>query len=273
MTLYLWLSQTFGTTYVLYIHVSYLGGKLNFISMFRCKILLLLFPFYFMGCAALYVPDSRNTIVFEEAGELHADVSLGSSGFEVRTAYSITDYFGLGYGGSFSNRTNDAVLFKPHKHTYNELIGITNGPEFGEIGRSSLTLGAGTGSSSAYDDYVPSTGEELSTEGKFNRFYVQPTIALKYEKITYGLASRFSHVSFSEFTTSIPNNRKSLDGYYFEPTFFIRTAGEKFRIIFQIGGSSSIDDASENAFNHEVYHISGGISLNLLEMIRSASNQ
>ncbi|WP_428235355.1 hypothetical protein [Gracilimonas sp.] len=241
--------------------------------MHRFKLFLLLTPFYFMGCAALYVPDSRSTITFEDAGELHTDVSLGSSGFEIKTAYSITDYFGLGYSGSFSNRTNDAVLFKPHKHTYNELIGLINGPDFGTFGRLSLTIGAGSGSSSAYDDYVGNSGEELYTEGKFNRFYVQPTITFKHDKITYGLASRFSTINFSEFSTSVSNNRSSLDGYYFEPTFFIRTAGEQFRFILQVGGSSAIDDASENAFNHEVYHISGGVSLDVIEMVKKISNQ
>ncbi len=240
--------------------------------MYPFKLFSLLIPFCFLGCATLYVPDSRSTIIIEDAGELQADVSLGSSGIEIKTAYSISDYLGIGYSGSFLNRTNDAVFFKPHKHGYNELMGIVNGPEFGGFAKLSLTLGAGTGTASAYDDYVANSGEELSTEGDFDRLYLQPTIVLEYENIRYGLASRFSYVNFSEVTSSSARNRSFLEGYYFEPAFFMRTAGEVFRFIIQFGITTSIDNADKNAFTHEVYHLSAGLSLDLLKMIEKGSN-
>ncbi|MEX0845549.1 MAG: hypothetical protein WD022_09705 [Balneolaceae bacterium] len=237
------------------------------------KLVVFLCPLYLVGCSVLYVPDSRNTIIFEEAGEFHADVNYGTNGFEIKSAFSITDFLGMGYSGSFINRTYDILYFKPHSHSYHEFMGLVNIKRFASYGRLNLTAGYGAGTSTAYDEYVQPSGNELTLEGDFNRFFIQPTVALKKEKITYGLANRFSYVNFSSFSSSLPQDGNSYNGYYFEPAIFIRSVGDKFGFISQFGLSVGLDDVNANVFNHEIYQISVGLNINLAEVFKRSDTK
>jgi hypothetical protein len=117
------------------------------------------------SCAPVYIPNSRNSPMFQKGGEFQGSVSFGN-GIEAQTALSITNHFGV--MGNFlyidrvegSDTDNDEDNFRHHKF-FEGGIGYFENQEkmFVEI-----FAGYGRGEGSSSDEFITGSTAVKATE-------------------------------------------------------------------------------------------------------------
>lgn len=196
------------------------------------------------ACAPVYRPTSLNIPMFESADELHIAVHTGNSGYDLQTAYSIDDQFGIMVNASYQNRSEDSLEIR--KHTFAE-AGFGYYRNLSEHTVFETYLGFGAGHSEAVD--IAFGSDSFSAEGNFTKFFLQPSISYRAESYQLGFATRFSYVNFSTYTDNflINPNPTALSSLFIEPTIYGSVGNANWRFIMQFGLSMK---QSETDFNH-----------------------
>lgn len=230
--------------------------------------------FCITGCAPVYIPNARNTPLFDAPGEVQGSVGIGSS-YDVQVAFAATKNIGLMTNYAFVSRPG--ILDMDTESTYK------NRSNFGEVGigyikttsietglRNTLTTevwtGIGLGKGSAYSErsLLPSI-DTLTTSARFQRYFVQPTVAIRNKNWDLIFTGRFTLVNYSKAnieSTYYNSISFAKTNGYFEPSAGYRLYFSQRRIMLtaQTGFNFSFIQSESGDYLH-LYPWSGSVSL------------
>jgi hypothetical protein len=162
------------------------------------------------SCSPVYLPNSRNSPMFRNAGEIQVGASVGN-GIEVQSAVAVTkhvglmaNYFNVNRQPDDLNNANDA---EKHK-LFEGGVGYFLNEEsyFFEI-----FAGYGEGEGSSHDELFFTSVPE-NAYGRYNKIFIQPAIGFNRKSMHVSFVQRVSIIDFTEFedgTTRIEINEKS----------------------------------------------------------------
>ncbi|MEK6780965.1 MAG: hypothetical protein AABY93_04635 [Bacteroidota bacterium] len=232
------------------------------------------------SCAPIYVPTTRNAPLFRGAGEFQASGYL-TTGLDFQAAYAVTDHIGLTGGYSWLSQNQELPPDEPEPSFQRK-------NNFAEIGlgyykstrsmRFELYGGYGMGKGTSYDNYYfffeDFGANGLVATGKYQRYYLQPSIATNKKKFNLAFTMRVSAVEFSEFssdgftTTTVTKNPDEPLHFFVEPalTGKFPLTGNLYGV-FQLGVNGAIP--SEVYFDYVPLQFSVGIQLKAGGSLRS----
>ena len=153
------------------------------------------------SCSPVYLPNARNTPMFQGAGEVQVAAQIGQ-GYDVQTAVSITDHVGVmanyAYTGNTSVDEDDKEDYIRHNFFEGAIGYYENKGKFGY----EIFAGYGKGKGTTYDKYDFAGGTEIKATGRYQRFFIQPAIGMNKSVFNWIVAARFSLVDFTEFSNS-----------------------------------------------------------------------
>ncbi len=184
---------------------------------------LLLLVLLISGCAPTYVPNVRNVPLFAERGEFQGTVYV-TTGIEAQLAYAVSDNVALMGNYARLKEENSAQGFTRENNYYEGGLGYfknTRSRRFELFGGYGAGSGTGQGQ---YNFFFSTFGQqELVTDYKYTRIFIQPSIGTNNRKFNIAFTARFSFVDFTEFTAAtatIPATTEKPDEsphLFFEP--------------------------------------------------------
>lgn len=177
------------------------------------------------GCAPLYIPNTVNTPLLSNKGEIQGAVYAGTSGFDPQLAYAITDNIGIMLNGSFENSESDTTD-DYHKHQLFEL-GVGYYKKLSDKGRFEIFGGYGFGNINVYTENAIFNSV---TDVNSNKFFIQPAFGLSSKIFDFGFASRFVFIKIHDDIVSYTRS-------YIEPALTVRVGWKQVKFAYQIGYS------------------------------------
>lgn len=177
------------------------------------------------SCASAYVPNTINSPMLSNKGEMQVSVNTGVSGFDPQFAYAITDHLGIMANASFDNRVSDTTD-NFHVHSFIELApGYYT--SFANVLRFEAYGGAGFGRTQGlYDAQIWVS----NADARFLRLFVQPGIGLSTDFLDLSLVSRFCYVGLSQ-------NGNFNGGLFIEPALDLKLGYKYVKLISEVGFS------------------------------------
>jgi hypothetical protein len=214
--------------------------------------------FFFSSCAPVYVPNIRNSPMFQNAGELQGAVQVGN-GYDGQTAASLTNHMGVMANYSYIDRKGSAGNEFLKSRYFEGGFGY-----FGNNSRMFLELfaGYGIGRSSGHDSYDFLGTNTSGGTGRYQRYFIQPAFGYNKGVMNVSFVPRFSVVDFTEFSsgsTLIADHHHPVS--FFEPAIIGRiNLGHHFFLTFQGGASRALAKAY---FDYRVFQMSTGLGFRL----------
>lgn len=215
----------------------------------------LLASILFASCSPEYVPNMVNSPMFSNAGEFQATIATGNSNFDAQTAVAITDNIGFMVNGSYGNETNDSTD-DFHKHSFIE-AGIGYYEKIGTKGRYEVYGGYGFGKVDGY--FENALFDEVITDARYNRFFVQPGIGVSTGIYDGSFSPRFVLVQMDPKGANFPSTQYDA---FFEPVITSKIGYKYVKFIIQFGVSVPIGDQAPT-YEHERFIFNFGLNLNL----------
>ncbi len=196
------------------------------------KIIAIAIFFLTTGCAITYVPNTVNTPMFSNKGEIQASAYVGSSGFDPQLAYAVSDHIGIMANGSFANHKSDSTT-DYEKHKFGE-IGIGYYTKNGNNMTIEFFGGFGLGEIKSRSDAWLFTDE---SDIKSNRFFLQPAVGVSNTNGMFSFTPRF--VVYNATRNNITYSRS-----FIEPTITGRVGFNNIMFTGQLGYSFSLFSTS-----------------------------
>ncbi|HOZ15264.1 MAG TPA: hypothetical protein PK784_10780 [Tenuifilaceae bacterium] len=197
------------------------------------------------SCHMLYVPNSFNSPLLRNKGDGQINVTTGISGFEVQTAYAITDNVGIMANGQVLKTTEHDTL-KQQRTLFELGLGYTE--KFSDNGIFEIFGGAGVGEVPA--DYRKIDYDGVSTT-QITRYFIQPGLGFYNDWLDISILSRLSAVSIGGETN-----------WFYEPGFMAKMGYKRLRFYSCIGLSIPFEKYDDQKWNHNPIMFSIGIHFN-----------
>lgn len=158
------------------------------------------------SCAPMYVPTMRNTPLFNSQGEFKGSAIIGT-GIDLQGALSVSDHIGvLGSYSFFSENNNDpqdpSQTFKRKNQSYEGGIGYYKADRQKRI-ELYVGYGGGKGTTTGQYSFLNLGQQEVIVTGKYNRFFLQPSIGTNNRGFNLIFTPRFSFVNYTEFQSGV----------------------------------------------------------------------
>lgn len=221
------------------------------------------------SCAGVYVPPARNVPMFTKGGEFNGNVSFGTSGLNVQTAYSVTNHLGVMANFQTSTGQGEDMI---RTHSSGE-IGFGYYQRRRNIFEIYGGYGIGKGHGNDFDFGL--SVEDSEVEGQYQRFFLQPSIGFYNSRMEWAFTGRFTGVYFDEvnlFVNGAPQALSKSPRYFFEPSFTLKSYfNERFYIWTQAGLCAQFkenekDNATLDKFNvqdYEPFQVLVGVGVKL----------
>jgi hypothetical protein len=213
------------------------------------------------SCSPVYVPNVRNAALFRGAGEVQVSGHLGN-GVDLQSAVSVTDHIGVMANYEFVNRNSekdDSYI----KHKFWE--GGVGYYENADKLCYEIFAGYGKGEGTNYDNYsdlFTAPADVLAT-GKYQRFFVQPSIGSNHRIFNWIFSARFSYVDFEEFIYDGRRATFSDPAIFMEPSFTGRINFGQSPIYTQFQTGFSVSTQGTTVYDYAPFHFSFGFGLRL----------
>jgi len=197
------------------------------------------------SCNVLYFPNSYNSPMFRGKGDAQVNVLAGTPGFDVQTAYAITDGFGIMANGQFHQSTeNDSIK---EQRTLQELgMGYTK--HFSSNGVFEFFGGGGLGE-------VPANFRDSEWNGKdkaqLKRIFIQPGVGYCNDWLDISFVNRLSGVNIGGETN-----------WFYEPGFMSKMGYKQVRFYTCIGISLPFTYIDKRDWNYNPFTFSAGLHVN-----------
>ena len=188
-----------------------------------------------LSCSSfVYYPNGANAPLLTQKDEIQLAVGIKGFGGDMRSAYAISDKFGIQFNANLLNVT--ATEFGTE---------YRNGNYYGEAAFGYFKkmaphvifeayLGAGTGRSLSEN-----LNNGILRTTNYSKLYLQQDIGLRYKNLDFGLAVREAYVNASKTKIDgVDQNIQQVD-IFIEPILFLAIGFEKFKINAQAGISDS----------------------------------
>lgn len=214
------------------------------------------------ACAPVYVPNLRNSPMFTKAGEFQASAQIGN-GIEGQSAFAITDHFGViaNYAYIDANDPEDVEDYLRHRLFEGGIGYFSNRDDsFFEV-----FAGYGRGKGTTFESYeFFGTPSSMAATGRYERYFLQPSVGVNKEKFQFAFASRFSMVDFYEFSNEIARRPvEEQPKFFFEPAIIgrINFANNHMFATFQAGASLGMSD--NVYFERRTFQLAGGLGFRI----------
>jgi hypothetical protein len=209
-----------------------------------------------------YAPNAQNVPLFTERNQ--ANASLGyriggySRGWDIQSAYSVTDHVGMMVNYShFSARYDedeDAFLITNDGHFRGDIVEFGFGyfRPFAEELVFETYGGVGWGAvKNEFSDYI----SHLESEIYFNRYYIQPAIGWVHKNINIAFSTRVCLLNYTKFLLENNQNQYTMfdlvgtnrnPSWLFEPAFTFRAGGNIAKFQIQTCVSFPLDNPDAN---------------------------
>ncbi|SEK73372.1 hypothetical protein SAMN04487910_0975 [Aquimarina amphilecti] len=202
------------------------------------------------SCTSAYVPNTINTPLFNEKGEIQVAIHSGTSGLDPQLSYAITNHIGLQLNGNyFMNASN--VSGKIFDHYYAEIApGYYS--KINSIFRFETYGGFGLGKME-----VERENElwDVNTDINLNRIFIQSSIGLTNDIVDTSFTTRFAVVNLNQ-------NSVKRTGLFIEPVLTTKVGYKYVKAVFQFGFSFDLDTNNIYFRNSQPLLLSIGIQIN-----------
>jgi len=197
------------------------------------------------SCHVLYVPNNFNSPLLRNKGDGQVNLAYGVSGFDIQTAYAITNRIGVMANGQLLLSTSYDTI--KEQRTLAELgLGFTE--RYSDKGMFEIFGGIGTG-------IVPADFKNSTYEGKettqLTRIFVQPSLGFYNDWLDMSIISRLSAVTIAHETN-----------WFYEPGFMAKVGYKHFRFYTCMGLSIPFNKATHRNWNNNPLIFSAGIHIN-----------
>jgi len=207
------------------------------------------------SCAPAYVPNTVNTPMFSNKGDIQVNLNAGISGFDPQLSYAVTDKLGIMLNGSFANSTSDSSV-NFHKHQFIE-IGTGYYTKIGTSGRFETFGGLGYGKVKAeYDNDLWQSHADVDNI----RIFIQPSIGVASDVFDGSLSSRFVFINLYK------DSNESY-GLFAEPALTGKLGYKYVKAVLQLGLSIPLN-ADNIDFNYQPLLFSVGLQANIDEFFK-----
>lgn len=209
------------------------------------KLVLLSVILSFTSCAPVYVPNTLNTPMLSEQGDLSGAVYGGTAGFEIQAAYAATDHLGVMFNGSFVNgaQSDDVV----HDHNFME-VGAGYYHAYGDRNSFEIFGGVGLG------DSRNRRSGNVGVSSKNVRLFIQPSFGIESDVLDGSAAVRLAYVS-------VETNGVVESAVFYEPALTAKLGYKNIKGTIQLGYSSPL--TGDVTFDYQPLLLSLGISAKL----------
>lgn len=203
------------------------------------------------GCVTLYKPNTINSPMLKEKGELNASAAFGFSGsglYNLQTSYAVSDHIGIMLNGMY--HTREITSDDNSVDRLNMLFVEAGGGYFSSFGKNTKGLfqcygGMGYGSTTDKIEYTTQIFPEVSAE--YINAFIQPGIVHADNNFKIGIDVRVNYVSlynihaflyeyFDWWNTDFTyQSDATLDFVNIEPAMTVQGGGEKIKAVFQLG--------------------------------------
>jgi hypothetical protein len=210
--------------------------------------ILIIFSVSCVSTPPIYVPNTLNTTLLQEKGEINIGYNKSPAGYDIGTSYAISDNIGLMINGTYlSNKRPE----QNRKHKLGE-IGIGYFFQSKEHLIGEIFLGAGLGSNLIKEKisyfpflffiYLPIEPDQKEEEfvylnANYIRFFLQPTFVSRKKIFEVGFSLRLCYINFYKIHHSNINFPR--ENTLLEPVFFIRIGPPVLKFQMQFGTSYS----------------------------------
>lgn len=231
-------------------------------------ILIAFFSFVLLSCAPLYIPNVHNAPLFRGAGEFQTSINFGE-GIDAQAAAALTDHIGLMCNYEFADRnTSDNNSNNVDSYTKHQLLEGAIG-YYENIGKICYEVfaGYGKGQSSAFGYYTIFGPYDVQVNGKYNRFFIQPSVGSNNHIFNWIVSARISYVDFNKIKDVNGQNPalaiNPSPAIYLEPSFTGRVFFGKSPIYSQFQTGFSFSTQSSLEYNYQPFLLTFGIGLRL----------
>ena len=227
---------------------------------------------FYTSCAPMYVPNTRNTPLFNGQGEVQGSAFIGT-GIDLQAAAALTDNIGVIGNYSFLNETrNDPIdqsqTFKRKNSFFEGGIGYYQASRSRRI-ELYIGYGQGKGTTTGQYGFLGLGQQEVIVTGKYSRIFIQPSIGTNYRGFNVAFTPRFSLVNFREFQSGVTVEKPNEGAHLFlEPAATARfRLGQNLNGIFQLG--LNMPTPNDAFFDHVPIQASFGVQLHLGGSLRT----
>ena len=217
------------------------------------------------SCSPEYLPNMASTPLFEDKGEIQANIGAGISGIDAQLAYAVTDHIGVMSNTSFQKQTSDTTD-DFHRHNFVEFGAgyYTNISD-----RATVSVYGGYGFGDVKSKVDNNLIDNDVTDADFNRFFLQPSIGVTTRHFDASLAPRLVFVDV-DYNEEVLNEA---EGYHpiIEPVITTRFGFENVKFITQAGLSLPLNSKKLD-FDIQPIIFSVGVHLNL-DLIGNGSSK
>ena len=187
------------------------------------------------SCTSIYFPNTINTPMFDEEGQVCASVNFSSDyagqySIDYQSALSILNNIAIQYDYSCANNKSNEWNYL--KYNYYE-FGIGYFRSSNDMFKFENYIGHGVGKLKRSDN-------DRKIEGEYNRIYLCSTFGISKklnhdswfdpDKIELGITTRISRINWNMLEYDYSRSFKR-ENYYFEPAIFIRVGWKN--LLFQ----------------------------------------
>lgn len=218
---------------------------------------------FLASCSPVYVPNVRNAALFRGAGEVQVSGHFGQ-GLDAQAAISVTNHIGvMGNIESVNRNSNDGDDdYVKHKFWEGGLGYYENSEKM----CYEIFGGYGRGEGTAYNNYDqlfgPSTSDIKAT-GKYQRYFIQPSVGSNHRVFNWIVSARISYVDFENFTYNGVTATYNDPVIFLEPSFTGRVNFGKSPIYSQFQAGFNINTQGNTIFDYQHTSLSFGFGLRL----------
>jgi hypothetical protein len=197
-------------------------------------LLFITFIIFLGACKPLYRPNTVNVPMLKEKNDVTFGTYLGTNGADVQAAYAITNNIGVMANASIINSYN-ATNGTQREHRFAEGgIGY-----FKPINKEAVfDIYAGAGNGYAYNSGNFIFNYYSFNRVNYNRFFIQPSVALVSNYFDLAASARFTYVDFYDYrsgNTSTTQNMERVSSIFMEPAITLRGGYKNVKMFGQLG--------------------------------------
>ena len=200
----------------------------------RLLFVVLLFGYFVMGCAPVYIPTTHNAPLFSGKGEIQTAVTAGP-GVNAQAAYALSDHIGITANYLYMRREYSK---NGKKHQAAE-FGLGYYKNFNDNWCFEAFSGYGFGKGSAYDSVYtyglnlpppfPTSSDRYEARGKYNKIFLQSSVGFRKGYATFFISGKVNLVGYESIRIVHNNEQQQVRHPWIDYFSFVH--GGRFRFV------------------------------------------
>ena len=204
------------------------------------------------SCSTYYIPNTLNTPLFKEKGDMKASLNVGLSGFNPQIAYAVDENIGIMLNGSFTEENNS----NSYSNNFLEAgVGYFDTIPETSHGRFEIYGGAGYGNITIENSRI------ITQKVNTTRIFIQPAVGISSDIFDGSFATRLVMVNHKQDSISLTN-------YLFEPAISLGLGYKYLKFTTQFGLSLPMTSIADTEIDYIPFIFSFGINIDIGKMLK-----